>query len=351
MNTQEYYHDLKKKFIILNRINKKSNIGLQINSLIKAIDTEDIEKITTFINNNNFHNNINYRNSSKRDIVFEIFYKKLLTSERLKFIIKNCHNSLYISSFLIKELIKDNNDELLKIIYDNFKFYDNSFIKWLLVHYANQAAISTSDLNKKISNKKYKISKLDKLYYRPKDQYLLKTCHDNNEYLVKYLVVHGADVNREDIYAKTPLFYACENGCEHIAKYLIEHGADINKESNSRDTPLISAFKGKNLNIINYLIELGVDINTVDLIGNTPLFYACQNGYQKIVKCLIEKGVDINKENYSKDTPLIYACKNGNEIISKYLIEHGAEINKENNKNDTPLIYASKNGNEVLVKY
>ena len=65
----------------------------------------------------------------KKDKILEIYNKRNLTPERLKRLINDNHNDLYISSSLIKLLIKENEMELLKIIFDNSKFYDNEFIK------------------------------------------------------------------------------------------------------------------------------------------------------------------------------------------------------------------------------
>ncbi|ORX82475.1 ankyrin, partial [Anaeromyces robustus] len=55
---------------------------------------------------------------------------------------------------------------------------------------------------------------------------------------VKYLVEHGADVNKQSNDSTTPLFYACINGHENIVKYLVEHGADVNKKNNDGKIPL-----------------------------------------------------------------------------------------------------------------
>ncbi|KAG4081513.1 hypothetical protein H8356DRAFT_1067843, partial [Neocallimastix lanati (nom. inval.)] len=183
---------------------KKSNVDFQLNLFIKAIDTRNLDTITNFMNNDNS------KCINKRDIVFEIYNKKLLTSEKLSFIIENYNNSLYISSSLMKALIKDNNNDLLEIIFNNFKFYDNEFIKWLLFQYRNQTIIPLIYLNQQISNKKYSISKLDKVYYKSKNPYLFKVCHDDNIHLLKYLKEHGSNINKDEVDCKTPLFYACE---------------------------------------------------------------------------------------------------------------------------------------------
>jgi len=63
---------------------------------------------------------------------------------------------------------------------------------------------------------------------------LIIACEKENVSLVKYLVEHGADVDKrcfigpiEGIQIKTPLCIACEKGNESLVKYLVEHGADI----------------------------------------------------------------------------------------------------------------------------
>ncbi|ORX85055.1 ankyrin, partial [Anaeromyces robustus] len=55
----------------------------------------------------------------------------------------------------------------------------------------------------------------------------------------------------------TPLIAACTKGNEKIVKYLIDHGADVNKKNMNNRTPLIMAFEHGNKSIIKYLVEHG----------------------------------------------------------------------------------------------
>jgi len=96
---------------------------------------------------------------NKKDVLLEIYNKRKLTSGILKSLIHNNHHDLYISSSLIKLLIEEEKKELLKIIFDNLKIYDNDFIKWLLFLYKYRIFISTKNLNQEISKNKYKIIK------------------------------------------------------------------------------------------------------------------------------------------------------------------------------------------------
>ena len=46
--------------------------------------------------------------------------------------------------------------------------------------------------------------------YRVK--YLFSVCENGNENMVKYLIKHGVDINGENCFGETPLFYLCRRG-------------------------------------------------------------------------------------------------------------------------------------------
>ena len=229
-----------------------------------------------------------------------MYKNKLLTIERLQFIMKECIKYLKVSSKLIKRLMKDKNVYLLDIIFKNLKFYDLDLVLMLLFIYNNKTAISTLDLNQLISNEKYKIIVdpccsiyLKKDVGKYLDMEFKKKCI--NMYTIKYLIKHGVDINKIIWNDGTPLFIACEKGNKIIIKYLVEHGAYIDKGKKN---------------------------------GETPLFNACKNGNEVVVKYLVEKGADINKKRKDGETPLFSACMNGNVVLIKYLVEQGAIVNK-----------------------
>jgi len=96
-----------------------------IQAYLIAIDNKNKTEIEILYNEYNKY-------SIKKDIIYEMYNENKLTSERLQFIVENCSAYLNISSFLIKKLIKDNNKELLEILFNNhFKFFDNEFILYL----------------------------------------------------------------------------------------------------------------------------------------------------------------------------------------------------------------------------
>jgi len=131
----------------LKDLNKESFI---INSVIDAIDNQNIDKIEKLNNK--------YNINDKNDIIFEIYKSELLNSERLQFIMKYCTKYFSISSDLIKKLFKDKKVNLLDIIFSYLKFYDDDFIIQLIFYNKNKRAVSNLNLNQQISNEKFKIS-------------------------------------------------------------------------------------------------------------------------------------------------------------------------------------------------
>jgi len=263
--------------------------------------------------------------NNKNDIIFELYNKILLTFERLQYIMENCSKYMNLSSNLIKNLIKAKDTFLLDIIFIHLKFYDNEFILQLLLYYKNETVISSSDLNQQISIEKFKISINCSCGI---DKYLINECNkddidDININIIKYLIEHGVDINKEDFDGETPLFGAYKKGNEIVVEYLVDHGADINKE------------------IINFFFK-----------GETPLFRACESGNEALVKYSVDElGVNINKENKDGETPLYRACESGNEALVKYSVDElGVNINKENKYGETPLFYACLNENDASVK-
>ncbi|KAG4103916.1 ankyrin repeat-containing domain protein [Neocallimastix lanati (nom. inval.)] len=208
-------------------------------------------------------------NTNKRDIVLEAYNKNRLKINKSEVIIKLNINDLYISSSLIKKLINDNKFEVLDIIFNNLKFYDNEFIKWLFYQY--KRLISTIS-------------------------YLNNTIENKNKHLTQYLIEHVIDFNKTDEFGRSPLFDVCYTGNKEIVEYLVEHGAIINRENEDGDITIFKACQSGNKELVVYLVEHGVDINKEEnRYGETPLFSACRSRHKKIIEYLEEHEADINK--------------------------------------------------------
>jgi len=83
----------------------------------------------------------------------------------------------------------------LKNIFDISKFYDNEFIKWLLLLYKNKTYISIVDLDKEISKDEYKILLIveNDYFFNTKVKYIIK---DRNKILIKFLAKHEEDIKK-----------------------------------------------------------------------------------------------------------------------------------------------------------
>lgn len=122
-------------------------------------------------------------------------------------------------------------------------------------------------------------------------------------------------VNSYSIDSFTPLGLACYFGHLDIVKFLVEHGADVNKASSNsfKVAPLHSATAISNFEITEYLLRNGADINVKQQSGVTPLHSAAHNGQYKIARLLIDYGADVKAKNDDNKTPYDMAVEKGDK--------------------------------------
>ncbi len=81
------------------------------------------------------------------------------------------------------------------------------------------------------------------------------------------LIKNGADVNEEDFYGYTPLFFVASsvsNDNIEVGKLLIKYGADVNHRNSENRTPL---FFANTIDIFDLFIQNNADLNVVDHYG------------------------------------------------------------------------------------
>ena len=93
--------------------------------------------------------------------------------------------------------------------------------------------------------------------------------------LLLSMVMHtnsgSLSIDEHNYHGKTALIEAVQDQNEELVKLLLVNGANIHKSDNSGDTPLILAIKNHNQELIDLLVNNGADINTQDKWGNPPL--------------------------------------------------------------------------------
>lgn len=135
-----------------------------------------------------------------------------------------------------------------------------------------------------------------------------------------------SDVDSENQYGFTPLFYAVDSNNLDAVSLLIEFGADVNKTV-SGHTPIWYAYTPE---CITMLVDAGADPNvTVEYVeGKYSLLCRYISEYSieyEMAKALIEAGADVNFMDPDGMTPFSYALAGDAEKeFIDFMIEHGA---------------------------
>ncbi len=168
---------------------------------------------------------------------------------------------------------------------------------------------------------------------------------------VRVLIEKGADPNFSNI----PSFlWAYFEGHKNIVKYLLEHGGDVNKDTFSEGVLLGFAASHDDLAFTEYLIEKGAAVNhAMPRGGETPLHNAAEADQQVSVKLLIEHGADVNRRaktgpsdmgfgDFNGETPLHVAAVCASVEIIQVLLKQEADKTMPNFDGMTPYDFAIK---------
>ena len=152
------------------------------------------------------------------------------------------------------------------------------------------------------------------------------------------------EVNKLNIYDKTPLHVAMEKQHRQIAEILIGSGADINAPDIYGNTPLHCALIwGGNITCVRLLLEQEtINTNQQDNMGQTPLHMAVRKDITaEIAKMLIGKDANINIQDEDGRTPLHIAANAGcYKSVQLLLLIEGIDVNKQTTLGQTPLLEA-----------
>ena len=171
---------------------------------------------------------------------------------------------------------------------------------------------------------------------------------------VELLLLHGADVNVNDIFGRTPLSIASLKNHIDILKLLLEYNANIESEDHDGKTALMYAVAGGFEDCVSILLDNGAKIEATDLFNWTPLFYGIEYGAPiQITELLLKRGAKVNIFSILNNTPLQIACKRRNVEFVKKLFEYGAKqtINTQDKYGTTALMFATANNNFEIVKF
>jgi ankyrin repeat protein len=171
--------------------------------------------------------------------------------------------------------------------------------------------------------------------------------------IVKFVVEEGTDIDSLDtdtVDGKgiTALAYAIHKNDFGMAKFLLKHGANIDKADQYDRTPLMRAVEQGDAKAVSFILENGADPDLESNIGKTALMMAARDGNLEMAKLLVEKGASIEIECKSA---LIEALDNRHDDIAKFLIMNGANVNAKDGYDVTALMHALANGNMAEDKF
>ncbi|MBN1904693.1 MAG: TonB family protein [Deltaproteobacteria bacterium] len=115
--------------------------------------------------------------------------------------------------------------------------------------------------------------------------------------VVDLLINSGAELNKPDEKAFTPLLSACLTGRPEVVKYLLDKGAKVNVKSKTGLSAVEAAVLRNDPEMIDLLISKGVDIETKDSSGKTPFWIAAMLGHRKSMKKLLDAGAQCNLDH------------------------------------------------------
>ena len=151
------------------------------------------------------------------------------------------------------------------------------------------------------------------------------------EVFLQLLVAEGIDWGYRDGEddAAMPLVTTISHGNEQAARFLVAHGAPVNrfyKDGSSALHAAVSCTAGAVCGrMVELLLDHGADPNRRFLDGTTPLFAAAEAGDGRSIRALLDHGARID-ERVVRRTAIDVAEDNGNDTAARILFARGARL-------------------------
>jgi ankyrin repeat protein len=168
-----------------------------------------------------------------------------------------------------------------------------------------------------------------------------------------YLLKHGADIYRKDIYGNTVLELARSRRPPALLEFILRHSnaAKWQAMQDPRNPMLHSLVRIGGVASIRVLLAHGWDINQPDSEGDTALMTAIQAGQSAAAGLLVAQKADLYIRNKRGDDALYRAVNGGNSDMLRLLLHAGINIQRRYENDQTALMLAvvRKNGEAVAL--
>jgi ankyrin repeat protein len=176
---------------------------------------------------------------------------------------------------------------------------------------------------------------------------LAMALRDGRHEMAEALIADGADVNGT-VNGAPLLSQLLDSYDEDSARWLIEHGADVNRRAPNGSSPLHRAAQNGQSAVGEALVAKGADVNARDEDGATPLHRAVENwwGAEGIARAVVQAGASVHAFDRRGLSPLALAVEVSQEDAARWLLEQGADWDEKDPNNDE-----ARSAREIAEQY
>ncbi|HEY6389008.1 MAG TPA: ankyrin repeat domain-containing protein [Candidatus Acidoferrum sp.] len=123
-----------------------------------------------------------------------------------------------------------------------------------------------------------------------------------------------------------------------VVREILAHSVDLNREGPFKDTALILAADRGLADMVDALLKAGADPHRVDEFDRNALIFGAGSGNSEVVQLLLSAGLEADSKDKYGDTALMAAAAAGNPESVRLLLKNGAEANATNSRRQTALL-------------